>query len=340
MKRSTSLLAIAVPIVLGVVALMLASPAFSYLNDFTAPSGGGTPFMDMWPGTPQWNLNPTLPPGKITGTQTDLRNVVTASFNSWKAAPNVSNIVSGISEGPDSNVNNENTPHPGINLVCFNCSGANFTTDGTLAITLTTATIQGNQSVLSQADIIFNPAPQGMCFIAELNATAPPAAGTCPNPADTPQDLQTVLTHEVGHFFGLDHSAVVAAMMFPFAPPLRTTLSYDDVAGISSTYPGAQIIPVGSISGTVTLGGAGVFGAHVFANSTTSATPYPIPIRKTPIGTLTRPNGTYTINAVPQDTYTVYAEPLDLPVSNSDVSTYAPAWGQTSVQTNFTTRSF
>ena len=341
MKRTSSLLAIAVPILLGIAALMLANPAFSYLNDFTAPSTGGAPFIDMWTGTPQWNLNPTLPPGKMTGTQADLRNVVIASFNTWKTAPNTSNIVAGVFEGADSNINNEQNSPPGVNLICFNCSGANFTTDGTLAITLTTATIQGNQSVLSKADIIFNPSPSGMCFVAELNATTPPLAGTCPNPADVPQDLQTVLTHEVGHFFGLAHSAVVAAMMFPFAPPLRTTLAYDDVAGISSTYPSpAPVVATGSISGTVTLGGAGVFGAHVFANSTTTVTPFSaFPIRKSPIGTLTRPGGTYTINGVPQDTYTVYAEPLDLPVSDSDVSGYASAFGQTSLQTNFTTRS-
>ena len=96
MKRTSSLLVIAVPILLGIAALMLANPAFSYLNDYTAPSTGGAPFVDMWAGTPQWNLNPTLPPGKMTGTQADLRNVVIASFNTWKTAPNTSNIVSGV----------------------------------------------------------------------------------------------------------------------------------------------------------------------------------------------------------------------------------------------------
>ena len=44
-------------------------------------------------------------------------------------------------------------------------------------------------------------------------------------------------THEVGHFFGLDHSAVISAVMYPAAPTLLTTLSYDDVAGIASLYP-------------------------------------------------------------------------------------------------------
>jgi matrixin len=336
MSRRTGLLATAIPILLAVAALMVANPAFSYLNDYQSP-GSGTPFVEMWIATPQWTLNPAPPSGKMVGDANAVRATVAASFATWTAAPNTSTIVTQVSKAGETNITNENTPH-NFNLVCFVCTGANFSTDGTLAITLTTATVQNNQSVLSQADIIFNPNPSGMCFIAVANPTQPPNPGTCPSVSDAPQDLQTVLTHEVGHFFGLDHSAVVAAMMFPFAPPLRTSLGYDDVAGISSTYPGPQVIPVGSISGTVSLGGGTVFGAHVFANSTTATMPLPTTIRKTPIGTLTRPDGTYTINAVPADTYTVYAEPLDLPVSNSDVSGYASAFGQASVQTNFTTR--
>jgi hypothetical protein len=337
MKRTNQLIVAVAPVVIAAFALAFARPAFSYLNELTAPSSGGTPLVDVWTAVPHWNLNPALPTGKMVGTQTDLRNAAVASFNTWKAVPNVSNIVSGITEGPDSNVTDEKTPHPNVDLVCFVCTGADFTSDGTLAVTLTTSQIQGSQSVITQADIIFNPNPSGMCFVATpvSGGTLPP----CPNPSDSAQDLQTVLTHEIGHFFGLDHSAVVAATMFPFAPTVRETLSYDDVAGISNTYPGPQIVPVGSISGTVTLSGAGVFGAHVFASSTTTTTPYPPTIRKSPIGTLTQPGGTYTINGLPVDSYTVHAEPLDLPVTNTDVSGYASAFGQSSVQTNFTTRS-
>jgi hypothetical protein len=340
MKRTTTLLAIAIPIVLGVVALTIANPAFSYLNDFQAGTSGGAPFLEVWTTTPTWTLNPTPPSGKMVGDANAVRATVADSFGTWQTAPNTSMIVTQVSKAGETNINSENTPHT-FNLICFICTGANFSTDGTLAITLTTANVSGSVSQITQADIIFNPNPSGMCFVASPNPLTPPVAGTCPTPSDTPQDVQTVLTHEVGHFFGLDHSAVVAAMMFPFAPPLRTTLSYDDVAGISTTYPNpSPVVAAGAISGTVTLGGAGVFGAHVFANSTSTSTPFSaFSIRKSPIGTLTRPDGTYTIGGVPPDTYTVYAEPLDLPVSNSDVSGYSSAFGQTAVQTNFTTRS-
>ena len=125
--------------------------------------------------------------------------------------------------------------------------------------------------------------------------------------------------------------------MYPFAPDQLTTLSYDDVAGISSLYPkSTPDVATGSISGKVTLNGSAVFGAHVFANPTTSATPLSN-VRKTPIGTLTLPDGTYTITGLPPDSYDVLAEPLDLPVSDSDVS-WASEFNKSSVQTNFTSR--
>ncbi len=55
-----------------------------------------------------------------------------------------------------------------------------------------------------------------------------------------PQDLQNVLTHEIGHFLGLAHSDVTDATMFAQAGAGETkkrTLAPDDVAGICDAYP-------------------------------------------------------------------------------------------------------
>jgi hypothetical protein len=313
------------------VALVFVSPAYSYLQQAT--NVNGTVEANFWPTLPvQWNINPSTTGTTIVG-GTDVTTVISNSFKSWTQVPNTS--IAAL-QGANSSVSSEDTPHPGVNLICFVCTGSqiNFSnTDGTLAITVTTSS---GAQILS-GDILFNPSPgtsgSPICFTTD---------GTlCANSSAMAEDLQTVATHEIGHFFGLDHSGVARAVMFPFAPTLLTTLSWDDAAAIAATYPpSAASVPAGAISGTVTLaGGTGVFGAHVFANSTTNANPlsaFPS-IRKSPIGALTDTSGKYTIAGVPADTYLVIAEPLDGPETNINVS-WAQAFSQSSVQTNFTTR--
>jgi hypothetical protein len=261
------------------------------------------------------------------------------SFATWTGAPNATLPVT---QGANTSVNCESCAQNTstiINLICFTCSDTDFTKDDqTLAVTLFRYVTGSGQSdghggttrfagQMIKADILFNPS---------TSFTTNSAAGT-----GDPVDLQTVATHEIGHFFGLDHSAVTNSVMFPFAANQRLLLAYDDVAAISTVYPkSTPDVQTGKISGTVRFAstGAGVFGAHVFADSVTSATPFSSAIRKGPIGTLTAPDGTYTITGLPQDSYTITAEPLDGPVTEADVSDYPGVFGQSAVQTNFTTR--
>jgi hypothetical protein len=311
------------PLLALAAALLVAVPAFSFLPQLTSSQP------DHWSLTAfavQWNLNPSTSGAKISGSQSVAQGMQ-ASFDTWATAPNTA---LSISRGPDSSVSQENNSPSNINLICFVCSDAPFGGTETLAVTVTTTadspgTSDGHGGTtqfagqIIKGDIAFNPSTQ------------------FDTGGGTGQNIQTVATHEIGHFFGLDHSAVVRAVMFPFAPDILTTLSYDDVAGISSLYPqGTPDVATGSISGKVRLSGSSVFGAHVFANSTTSALPF-ANVRKTPIGTLTLTDGTYTIRGVPPDSYLVVAEPLDLPVTDSDVS-WASEFNQAKVQTNFTTR--
>ncbi|HKT24673.1 MAG TPA: matrixin family metalloprotease [Terriglobales bacterium] len=306
-------------------ALLFPRPAKSYLSQYAGPEGSAIRARWDFSDFPvQWNLNPATGANVSGG---NLQDTATAAFVTWSTAPNTSIT---LTRGADSQISSP--AFDGVNLICFTCS-TDFNSDGTLAVTFTTTANgagaddkHGGKSRFAgqilDADILFNP---GVTF------TMDGSGGS---------DLQTVLTHEIGHFLGLDHSAVVKAMMFPYAPPMERTLGSDDVAAISMLYPKPNAdIGTGSIAGKVTMtDGSAVFGAHVFADSATNNPGYPGAVRKTPIGTLTMPDGSYEIQGVPPDRYTVAAEPLDGPVTNADVANFSPAMGKATVQTNFTTR--
>jgi len=319
------------------VIALAAMPASSYLFDYSS-SGQ----IESWPQAVPivWHLNPAQG-SNITGTRT-LDQVANAAFATWENAPNTaftvtegattSNVVATPSQSGDT-----------VNELCFDssCVGSNTFSQGVLAFTI----VRASGTTIVESDTLFNPAVNftTSCVQSGQAWTGLTDNGLCPTAGSSTNDLQTVLTHELGHFLGLDHSAVIRSEMFPFSPNVEQALSYDDVAAIAALYPKTvPDTPTGSISGAATLGGSGVFGAHVFALSNTSNLAYTgaagLGVRKSAIGTLTKPDGTYTIVNVPPDTYIVGAEPLDGPVANSDVADYPPSFGKTAVQTNFTTR--
>jgi hypothetical protein len=330
--KALRVISFAIPIVLAALLMIVVRPVYPFVPEATG-TGPNAYTVDAWPTGAQpinWLINPTRS-SAITGS-TSVTTVIQAAFATWTTAPDTS--LSVIPSPGTSTITDANNVPNGTNLVCFVCTGVDFSaSDGTLALT---TTFSNGSGVISQADIYFNPNPQNnVRFVTDPQAT--------PCSTSSPQDLQTVATHEIGHFFGLDHSGMARAIMYPFAPCILTTLSYDDLAGISTSYPSpAPVVPMGKITGTVTMApnGSPVFGAHVFASSTTASNPFAAfnNIRKTPIGTLTLPNGSFTISGVPADSYVVMAEPLDGPVDNTAVEWGSPATFKQQIQTNFTTR--
>jgi len=235
----------------------------------------------------------------------------------------------------------------GINSICFDQPDVAFT-PGVLAftrvVTADTIGIQVGSAISTEvgqildADIYFNPSDSMVTFATPQALSANPSS----------YDLESILTHELGHALGFSHSAIWSAMMFPFAPAPGTfsgqrpstqqpdaPLADDDRTGLRVLYHDPNdTVYVGSIQGHIIPanpislpsappGVTGVFGAHVVAMNATSGTVI--------AGTLggwscTAPgpvqfDGNYEIDQLPLgQSYEIYAESLDGAVSPSDVS--------------------
>lgn len=126
------------------------------------------------------------------------------------------------------------------------------------AIAITIATFDSFTGEIFDADMEMNDAE--FDFSTGATMSDPSAA-----------DLQTILTHEFGHFMGLSHSDSDRAVMWPEAGlgEIRRDLTSDDAAGMCAIYPAAQTpatrciaVPYGGLTtqagGTIVTGGCGV----------------------------------------------------------------------------------
>jgi hypothetical protein len=238
----------------------------------------------------------------------------------------------------------------GVNTICFNQSDPSFAT-GVLSFTrIVTADVIGEQVSASSppstfvgeildADILVSPSTPQVQF-------ATPAA-LPGNP--TAYDLSSVLAHELGHSFGLGHSGVWPAVMFPFVPSPGTfvgsratsqmpdaPLSDDDRAAIRTLYP---VTPGGMYSGSISGrilpanplvlsgepgGTTGIFPANVVAVDATTGAVIAAAVSGWSCSNPGPPvfDGTYNVESLPvaaNQTYWLYAEPFDGPVETGDV---------------------
>src|SRR5207253_4415185 len=129
-------------------------------------------------------------------------------------------------------------------------------------------------------------------------------------------NLQLLVEHEVGHLLGLDHSAVLSSVMYPFVGHSGgASLDSDDVVAISSLYPKGDPTATGAIlKGNVNGDRGGIYAAQVVALNDEGQ-----PIASA----LTDQQGEFEIDGVPPGTYRLYAEPLDGPV---EVRNLSGAW--------------
>lgn len=104
---------------------------------------------------------------------------------------------------------------------------------GTLALTYTFYTLDGSERI-TDADMIINGVNWTWTTVDAEVGTGSPAK----------VDVETIVFHEIGHFFGLDHSSDPGAAMYPSNNKLMQRVpAQDDVNAICSLYPNGQNVP-------------------------------------------------------------------------------------------------
>ena len=295
----------------------------------------------------------TSPQTVLTANQTpagrlnEIEQVIQQSLNVWMNVNGTSLTPSSV--GALSRVSTASAcGSDGKNSICFDQPDMAFT-PGVLAFTrVITADAIGVQvgsgpvstevGQILDADIYFNPSDSNITFSTPSALSANPKS----------YDLESVLTHELGHFLGFSHSAVWGAMMFPFAPALGTfagvrptlqqpdaPLSDDDRTGLRNLYSDPlDTSYIGSIQGRVLPANplslpasapwvSGIFGAHVVAIdvATGSVVAGAIGGWSCQAPGPAQFDGSYLISHLPVGkSYAVYAEPLDGAVTPSEVS--------------------
>ncbi len=283
-----------------------------------------------------------------SGSLNEIEQVIQQSLNVWANVSGTS-LTSATFARLERVASSNICGSDGIDSICFDQPDMAFT-PGVLAFTRVITTDQigiqlGSGPPATQvgqildADIYFNPSDSLVTF------ATPAALATNPKA----YDLESLLTHELGHSLGFSHSAVWSAMMFPFAPApgtftnMRPTaqqpdapLADDDRTGLRVLYHNpldtqfigsiqGRILPANPLSLPASPPGVtGIFGAHVVAVDAASGAviagtlggwscqaPGPVQF-----------DGSYSINALAiNHNYKIYAEPLNGAVGPSEVST-------------------
>lgn len=213
-------------------------------------SSGYVPLREIDGKIVRWDLNadgqPNVVNGKITWymdpsgtidvpTGRDEWYAVKASFDTWEDVETSS--VAFLED--KSRTTFEQSTQDRINLIQWR---SNYLPPGTLALTFpySTSGVMTDVDIILNDDVDWDTSETGQDFVA---------------------DVQAVLTHEIGHMIGLDHSPLGGTTMYPELPmgSIRSrSLESDDIIGITAIYPEKPDADyLGNIRGRVSVKGKG-----------------------------------------------------------------------------------
>ncbi len=361
--------------ILLLVHAFFAAPAAGYTFDYMAPRDGGCPQpsrQNLSPGSSisrQWSTSlppqPTILTAAAPGSDAQLNEIEAAISQSFGIWTGVSGTLLSATTNPDALApitrtdtqdacsNDQGTDADGTNTICFNQTSSAFAF-GVLAFTRVITADAPGISVgagapstfageILDADICFRNDGQAQFATPNVLANRPSA-----------YDLESLLAHELGHMFGLDHSGIWRALMFPFGPVQGTflgsrpsvqtpdaPLADDDRVGLRELYPDPNdILDSGVITGHVLPANpfalaafpppspgqfvTGIFGTHVVAYDADSGAVVAGTMGGwscDPANPIVLFDGSYRIGHLPVGRdYKIYAEPFDGAVQPGEVN--------------------
>ncbi len=259
--------------------------AFAYVRTMSA---SGRPLFWAHP-VPSLRGNPMNTSGL---SEAQVGNLFSSAFSSWQ-----------VPESRAGFTYTQSSAHPlpqgqdAVNSVFFATQGGRNLDWGVVAVTEVLYYVSSGQ--VAEADMIFN--DRQFRFTANAGDTGQTIGGR------TAIYLPDVATHEAGHALGFDHSLVNLSTMIYTAFSGQFSLGSDEASGMRSVYPnGAR--SGGTLSGIVAGTQGGIFGAQVSAVNLATG--------KVEAGTLSSPDGSFSLGDVPAGKYAVMMEPFGADISS------------------------
>lgn len=279
--------------------LFIADGAHGYTFIYDIPAGGRSNPVGRTSGNVTFTLTFRRPSGVVGDPFLAVRN----AFATWDAV-STANIA--FTDGGQ--VFDDSVAQDGVNRVTFQSTTTINFPAGTFALT----TIFRSGGSLVDADIAFNPTPPQPFSLDGRAATA---------------DIESIVLHEIGHFMGLDHCAILSSAMYPFmniGNTFKRSLTTDDQIGMSIRYPAANFT---ATTGRVDPGVIAdqnlspIPGAHLVAVRNSDGVVIASAMADDENDGL---HSLILLEGLPPDTYIFYVEPLDSPVTIANFDTNFP----------------
>jgi hypothetical protein len=324
--------------------------ACPFRNRFTIASPGAI--------NRQWSTSLGLSPVTIltldqtpAGRVNEIESVIQDAFGAWSNVNGSTLRPAILAPLARTSLQSACSAADGLNTICFNKDDLAFT-PGVLAFTrVITADGIGQRLSPNQAPSVFPGQILDADILVRPNDSTAAFATTAALPGQSSAyDLESVLTHETGHFFGFAHSAVWQAMMYPFVPApgqfladrpsasaLDAPLGDDDRTAVRALYPDpTDATFIGSISGRILAANpftlapdpaapTGIFGAQVVAVDGATGSVAAAAISGWSCSDPGPPifDGSYAIEHLPVGAgrdYILYAEPLNGTVGPNEIA--------------------